>query len=109
METKPFYKTSEFWLSIIAALGVLITSMADLYPGRWAAAATAIIIGLYSVARGVAKAGVPPTPPVTEPAPTGTTVPTTTPGGQPIAGGSQELDVVQRARNINETVKVSKR
>ena len=99
METKPFYKTSEFWLSIIAALGVLSTSIADLYPGRWAAVATAIIVGLYSVARGVAKAGVPPAP-VVVPA-------------KPIAGGSQELTqgerVVNRAKDIHENVKVSER
>ncbi len=67
METKPFYKTSEFWLSVIAAVGVLCTSIADLYPGRWAAVASALIVGFYAVARGVAKAGSVYTPPPPKP------------------------------------------
>jgi hypothetical protein len=64
METKPFYKSSEAWASLFGALFTFgnTTGVIDQVPKSWSAIALALIIGLYSVARGQAKSGVKPDP-----------------------------------------------
>jgi len=62
LETKPFYKSSEAWASLFGALltGANTTGVITQVPKSWSTIALAIIIGLYSVARGQAKSGVKP-------------------------------------------------
>jgi len=62
MKTKPFYKSSESWASLFAALYTLgnTTGVYSQVPKAWSGIALAIIVGLYSVARGQAKSGVKP-------------------------------------------------
>lgn len=84
METKPFYKTSEFYVLVLGELGAVVTGIAQVVPGAWAAIAGAVVAGAYAVARGIAKAGVPYTPP-TPPSPP----------APPMAGGSKHADSVR--------------
>jgi hypothetical protein len=66
METKAFYKSSEAWASLFAALyaAANTTGVIDQVPKSWSSIALALIVGLYSVARGQAKSGVKPDPTV---------------------------------------------
>ena len=56
-ETKDGWKTTEFWLTLagVLALNVNAIPMPDKYQGF----ASAVILGLYAIARGIAKQGVP--------------------------------------------------
>src|SRR6476619_6625038 len=58
LETKPFFLTSEFAVSLIAALGIAITAASSDAFGAWRAwiLITAIVVG-YMVSRGIAKSG----------------------------------------------------
>ncbi len=58
-ETKPGYKTTEFYLTVATAIGILATALASALPARWAAIATAVSIAAYAISRGQAKQGVP--------------------------------------------------
>lgn len=62
METKPGFQTTEFWVTIFTGAYMMLNASGILeqVPNRYAAIATAIIGGLYSVARGQAKQGVKP-------------------------------------------------
>ena len=58
-ETKPFYTTSEFWVTA----GAVVTAAAGWIPSANTELRTAIIgvaAGAYALARGMAKAGVKP-------------------------------------------------
>lgn len=55
-ETKEGYKTTEFWLT--AVVGVLI-NIQPAVPEKWQAILTAALAGLYALARGHAKSGIP--------------------------------------------------
>lgn len=61
METKPAFKTTEFWVAIFGSIYTFLntTGAIDQIPKGWAAIAMAIIGGLYAVGRGQAKSGVP--------------------------------------------------
>jgi hypothetical protein len=52
---KPGYRTSEFFVTLAVGLAVLIASIADYLPPRYAAIASAVVAGLYAVSRGLAK------------------------------------------------------
>lgn len=62
METKPGYKTTEFWASIFAGIYLVLntTGAIDQIPKSWGAIALAIVSGAYAVSRGEAKQGVKP-------------------------------------------------
>ena len=65
---KPGYKTTEFAAAVLVALGSVIAAAASWMTPRYAALASAISVGSYALARGLAKNGaarppVPPTPP----------------------------------------------
>lgn len=62
METKPGYKTTEFWASILTGLYLVLntTGAIDQIPKSWGAIALAIVSAAYSVSRGQAKQGVKP-------------------------------------------------
>lgn len=59
IETKPFYLTSEFALSVIAVVGIAITAASSNAFGSWRAwiLITAILVA-YNLSRGVAKSGI---------------------------------------------------
>lgn len=63
METKPGYKTTEFWLTIITAVAVLLAAVADVLPDKYAAIVASASTAAYAVARGLAKLGVKPDSP----------------------------------------------
>lgn len=60
-ETKPGYKTTEFYLTLVANIGAILdlTNAWQFVPHRWAVIGLAIVNGLYSVGRGQAKQGIP--------------------------------------------------
>jgi hypothetical protein len=65
---KPGFKTTEFALAVLVGLGSFIASVADYLPPRYAAMASAVVVGLYGISRGLAKVPtpiVPPAPPTT--------------------------------------------
>jgi len=60
METKPGYKTTEFWLTIAVVAADLITALLGILPPQFAGMASAIATGLYALGRGQAKSGIKP-------------------------------------------------
>ena len=60
METKPGYLTTEFWVSILSGIYMVLntTGLISQIPNKWAAVALAVITAAYTVARGVAKQGI---------------------------------------------------
>ena len=58
IETKPFYLTSEFALSVIAVVGIAITAASSNAFGSWRAwvLITAILVS-FNLSRGIAKSG----------------------------------------------------
>lgn len=65
METKPGVTTTEFWVSILTGLYMVLntTGVVNQIPDKWAGVATAVIAAAYSLSRGQAKQGVPYTKP----------------------------------------------
>ena len=61
METKPGVRTTEFWLHNLVTLANLLNVLGawNFAPNKYSVYAQAIITGLYALARGLAKAGVP--------------------------------------------------
>lgn len=60
-ETKPGYKTTEFWLTLILIVGGVLdeTNAWHFMPHNWAAIGMAVVAGAYSLSRGKAKQGIP--------------------------------------------------
>jgi hypothetical protein len=58
IETKPFFLTSEFALSLVAVIGIAITAATSDAFGSWRAwiLITAILVS-FNVSRGIAKSG----------------------------------------------------
>jgi hypothetical protein len=58
IETKPFFLTSEFALSLIASIGIAITAVSSDAFGSWRAwvLITAILVS-FNLSRGIAKSG----------------------------------------------------
>jgi hypothetical protein len=58
LETKPFFLTSEFAVSLLAVLGITITASSDTSFGAWRAwmLITAVVVA-YLISRGIAKSG----------------------------------------------------
>jgi len=81
METKPGVRTTEFWLHNLVTLANLLNVLGawNFAPNKYSVYAQAAVTGLYALARGLAKAGVPfaaqpptgaaPQPPATSPQP----------------------------------------
>lgn len=67
MISKPGHKTTEFALTVLTVVGLLAAALADQLTPRYAAIATAVSVGAYAVARGLAKIG--PTTVVATPPP----------------------------------------
>lgn len=60
METKPGYLTTEFWLTILSGLYMVLntTGVLNQVNPKWSGIATAVIGAAYSISRGLAKQGV---------------------------------------------------
>ena len=56
-ETKPFYKTSEFWVLVLANLVSVITALKGYMNAETYVIASSVLNGAYAVARGLAKSG----------------------------------------------------
>jgi len=52
---KPGYQTTEFWVTILTALGASAAAASNNLPDRYAALATTISVVAYSISRGLAK------------------------------------------------------
>jgi dihydrodipicolinate synthase/N-acetylneuraminate lyase len=65
MPFKPGYKTTEFFVTLLAGVGATVAAAANWLPPRYAAIAAAVSAGAYAVSRGLAKMFPPPavTPP----------------------------------------------
>jgi hypothetical protein len=63
VETKPGYKTTEFYAMWATNLALLISAIAEGLPPKYAAFAASIVTGLYSVGRAISKFGLPYNPP----------------------------------------------
>lgn len=61
-ETKKGYKTTEFWLTILGSLAVVFNGVP--LPESKEGYVVAALVGLYAVARGLAKKGIPDVRPV---------------------------------------------
>jgi hypothetical protein len=58
IETKPFFLTSEFALSVIAVVGIAITAASSNAFGSWRAwVLITAILAAYNLSRGIAKSG----------------------------------------------------
>jgi uncharacterized membrane protein YfcA len=65
MIPKPGYKTTEFFVTVLTAVGALIAALAGQLTPRYAAIASAVSVAAYALSRGLAKRYPPPvvTPP----------------------------------------------
>jgi hypothetical protein len=54
---KPGFRTTEFLLAVLTAVGTTAASLAGVLSPRWAAVASAVATFAYSLSRGIAKAG----------------------------------------------------
>lgn len=52
---KPGYKTTEFWVTVLTAVGIVVAALADALPPKWATVAVAVATAAYNVARGLSK------------------------------------------------------
>ena len=52
---KPGWKTSEFWVTSLAVVGLVASSAADSLSPKYAAIGTAISVSAYAISRGLAK------------------------------------------------------
>lgn len=52
---KPGYKTTEFWMSVLASASGLIGQIQGSIPEPWGVVAATIITAAYTVARAIAK------------------------------------------------------
>lgn len=61
-ESKAGYRTTEFWLTILASLLVLFDGIP--LPEKYEGAVSAALVAVYALSRGLAKQGVPDIEPV---------------------------------------------
>jgi hypothetical protein len=57
------WATTEFWAALAVGLGTTAASLTGALPPRYAAIASAVAVGCFSLARGLAKVGPVPTAP----------------------------------------------
>lgn len=60
METKKFYLTSEFWITVAAVITAFITAVSDAISHDLALILGGVAAAAYTLSRGFAKAGVAP-------------------------------------------------
>jgi hypothetical protein len=52
---KPGWQTTEFWITVLAAVGATAASATDNLPPRYATIASTIAVVAYAISRGLAK------------------------------------------------------
>ena len=62
-ETKPFLYTSEFWITIGTNVLAILAQVVDVLPPKYGIPLMGLVNMGYTLSRGIAKAGVPPTRP----------------------------------------------
>ena len=60
METKPFWRTSEFYALVLSQVGALAAALAGALPPKYAGIVSAVSAAAYMISRGLAKNGVKP-------------------------------------------------
>lgn len=55
MNTKPGWKTTEFWINAATIAGLVVSCFVGAMPPKYAGVAVAVSGGLYAVGRGLAK------------------------------------------------------
>lgn len=63
LETKPWYKTSEFWSLVFVNAGVILSACVGITPAAWVPVINSASAGVYALSRGIAKSGVKPDEP----------------------------------------------
>ena len=61
LETKEFWKTSEFYATVAMNILAIATQLVDVLPPKYGIPLMGAINMAYTLSRGLAKAGVPPT------------------------------------------------
>ena len=56
---KPGYTTTEFWISALTIVGLVVSSAASTLPPRYAAIGAAVAAASYAIARGLSKVNPP--------------------------------------------------
>ncbi len=54
---KPGWKTTEFWVSTLTTVGMLLGTLVGVVPPQYTAIAAAFSAGAYAISRGLTKAG----------------------------------------------------
>lgn len=54
---KPGVRTTEFYVSIIAAIAAILAQVSGLVPEPWGAICAAVSVAAYTISRGLAKSG----------------------------------------------------
>lgn len=62
LETKEFYKTSEFYVTVAMNLLAIATQLVNVLPPRYGIPLMGVINMAYTLSRGIAKSGVPGPP-----------------------------------------------
>ena len=57
MTPRPFYKTSEFWLTVLMNVLTCVMAIAGSLPTKYSVPILAVTNGFYAIARGLAKSG----------------------------------------------------
>jgi hypothetical protein len=60
VETKTFWKTSEFWVMLFSNLLTVATMVAEILPPKYGMVVLGVVNAAYQIARGIAKSGNPP-------------------------------------------------
>ena len=55
--SKPGYKTTEFWASLLAALAGILGQVSGILPSPWGVVLAALGTAAYTISRGLAKSG----------------------------------------------------
>ena len=54
---KTGYKTTEFWVTVLAILASVLVASDDILEPRWSGLAASLASGLYAISRSLAKRG----------------------------------------------------
>lgn len=58
IESKEFFRTSEFWLTVVTAMTLMLSALSlENLDARWTATLVTVLIAAYTLGRGIAKAG----------------------------------------------------
>ena len=60
LETKQFWKTSEFYLLVLGQIGVFLTQLVEILPSKYGIPLQSLLAIGYIISRGLAKSGVNP-------------------------------------------------